>query len=609
MNTESQSVLEAGLILNEQWEILELIGRGGMGEVYRARQLSLGRDAAIKVVSQRWLKELSDDTLAMENGIERFRREVQIMAQVRHPNVLQILDYGSVSIEKGEEDSSVEYIAMEYVSGGTLRTTMTAGGFYSDEEKMSEWLSTYFLPLLDGVNELHEAGIIHRDLKPENILLDGTTPKIADFGLARSLHLKPVTLSMDVKGTRAYMSPEHLVDLKRADRQTDVYSLGKILYEAAAGKIRPQMIPFRRAALNNPKSPFFQNLDRIIQDATAEARHERLPSVAALKRLIGELLDEGKSNSLSISIEKNDAGKNGKWMRFSLMGVLVIALSGLLSAGTSFFLKERTNIPSVSVDTAAHTSTLQDRTPKTEEAGPPIGATTADPVLASAEKDQGVLESVSSQEAGIPEVSDPESAKTVGSLPLYINGATVTNRQYADFLNQVLPRIKMEEGTVKGDGNIWLLPGGANEGKQTITYQDGRFLVPNTSETESPVLHVTEHGAAAYTAFLEKPPPPEPKAAVATKETESAKVGQSSKATGKPQDRSTRKALAKKAAKRKPPADARGASPEKTSPETAHVAIGDSVQEHPQMQPSTTAPQTPAVQDRAPARRASENGC
>ena len=124
--------------------------------------------------------------------------------------------------------------------------------------------------------------------------MDGETPKIADFGLARSPRLKPVTQSMDVKGTAHYMSPEHFFDFRKADRRADVYSLGKILFEAIDGKIDQGTLPFKTASLKNPDTPFFQNMDRIIQDATAENKEDRLASIDQLRRAIQEAIRELK---------------------------------------------------------------------------------------------------------------------------------------------------------------------------------------------------------------------------------------------------------------------------------------------------------------------------
>ena len=247
MSKSTESTFEVGAVLDEKWVILSFIGKGGMGEVYRAHQLSLDRDVAIKIISPAFLDELDDNEYEAETCLERFNREIKVMARVRHPNILQIFDSGSATVTTDKKDTRIEYLVVEYVPGGTLRATMSAQGFHPEEDRTREWLLNYFLPVLDGVAALHEAGIVHRDLKPENVLMDGQTPKIADFGLARCGRLAPFTQSMDMKGTPPYMSPEHFLDLKRTDARADVYSLGKILYEAVCAPHGDRM------ALRGPK--------------------------------------------------------------------------------------------------------------------------------------------------------------------------------------------------------------------------------------------------------------------------------------------------------------------------------------------------------------------
>ncbi|MCK4819466.1 serine/threonine protein kinase, partial [bacterium] len=290
MSNNSENTLQIGTVINNKWVILEFIAKGGMGEVYRAHQLNLKRDVAIKIISREWLESLEDNEEEMEIGLQRFQNEVQAMAQVRHSNVLQIYDYGSFSIKKDEEDLSMEYIAMEYVPGGTLWSTMSEDGFYPEKDLTVDWLLNYFLPVLEGIDTLHEANIIHRDLKPGNVLMDGKTPKIADFGLARSSRMRPVTKSIDVKGTPAYMSPEHFMDLRRTDQRSDIYSLGKILFEAIDGKMSSEILPFKCASLPHPENPFFKKLDQIIQKATAEDRNSRFDSVDEFRDAILEAI-------------------------------------------------------------------------------------------------------------------------------------------------------------------------------------------------------------------------------------------------------------------------------------------------------------------------------
>jgi len=186
------------------------------------------------------------------------------MAQVRHPNVLQIFDYGSVK-PPDDGGAPVEYIAMELIPGNTLRFTMSEEGFAGEEDLIREWIETYLLPVLDGVEAIHAHGIVHRDLKPENVLMDGETPKITDFGLSRSVRMRAVSNSWDVKGTWPYMAPEQFSEFRRAGVTADIYSLGKILYEAVTGTMDPKQLPFKAVGLEDPQTPLEQAPDPIIR--------------------------------------------------------------------------------------------------------------------------------------------------------------------------------------------------------------------------------------------------------------------------------------------------------------------------------------------------------
>ena len=126
---------------------MECIGKGGMGEVYRAHQLNLKRDVAIKVISAQMLSGSQDHPDEMKNSLVRFQREVQAMAQVHHPNVLQIFDYGSAQSHSDSNPAMpVEYIVMELVPGNTLRFTMSEEGFGSETQLLVPWLRQYYLP-------------------------------------------------------------------------------------------------------------------------------------------------------------------------------------------------------------------------------------------------------------------------------------------------------------------------------------------------------------------------------------------------------------------------------------------------------------------------------
>ncbi len=331
MTEPPKCVLSPGATLNDKWMIMGLIGKGAMGEVYRAHQLNLQRDVAIKIISKEWLQTAEEEGLETETIIQRFHREFQAMAQVRHPNVLQIYDYGTCSVLKDEKEVDIEYIAMEYIPGATLRFTMSDEGFEPDEKLIKDWIREYFIPVLDGVQALHTLGIVHRDLKPENILLDGTIPKITDFGLARSTRLKPLSQTVDAQGTLFYMPPEQFIDFKRVDQRGDIFSLGRILFEAITGKISKATLPFKQVKLSDPGTPFLQSIDRIIQEATAEDREQRMESAEKMRSLLLEAIRSSEEDS---KVEQPMAPPSSKWTRPRwIWSGLVVTFSAVLLMG------------------------------------------------------------------------------------------------------------------------------------------------------------------------------------------------------------------------------------------------------------------------------------
>jgi serine/threonine-protein kinase len=176
MNTKKSRVFTPGNVIEGKWVVLECIGKGAMGEVYRAHQLNLQRDVAVKVISQELLESIEENEQEVETALQRFRREVQSMARIRHPNVLQTYDHGSVVVQRGADEYPVEFIVMEYIPGDTLRYTMSEEGFYPEHTLVKNWLENYYLPMLEGVRAIHAMDIVHRDLKPENFLMDGNIP-------------------------------------------------------------------------------------------------------------------------------------------------------------------------------------------------------------------------------------------------------------------------------------------------------------------------------------------------------------------------------------------------------------------------------------------------
>src|SRR5579863_6894444 len=204
------------------FDILDLLGKGGMGEVYRARDTKLNRDVAIKVLPE---------TLAQDpTALARFEREAQAVAALSHSNILAIHDFGS--------DAGVSYAVTELLDGETLRARMDAGSL--PVRKAVE----YGVQIVRGIAAAHQKGIVHRDLKPENIFLtkDGQV-KVLDFGLAKAggASVAPGETQLagtqpgTVMGTVGYMSPEQVRGLS-VDQRTDIFSFGAVFYEMLAGR-------------------------------------------------------------------------------------------------------------------------------------------------------------------------------------------------------------------------------------------------------------------------------------------------------------------------------------------------------------------------------------
>jgi serine/threonine-protein kinase len=497
MNTRSKNIFNTGYVLNDKWVIIEFVGKGAMGEVYRAHQLNLKRDVAIKVISQEMLESIEEDAEEIETAIQRFRREVQAMAQVRHPNILQIFDYGSDVVNKDGEDVSVEYIVMEYIPGANLRFSMSEEGFSPEQNLIAAWIAEYFFPLLKGVEAIHAQDIVHRDLKPENVLLDGTTPKIADFGLACSIRMRPVTQSIDVKGTPAYMSPEHFFDFKKADQQSDIYSLGKILYESIDGQINSKILPFKGAALSDTDTPFLQKLDRIIQDATAEKKEERTKSIGDLRNALLEAMDILKSEDTPDAVARPKRFPVLHQPRFIWAGIAVAILSmGLMSLwhllGESGKTVPQKSSQATQMEPLQQTTTLPFR---------------AEPVTPA----QSILGKDGIRMVFMPGGEFKADTKGLGGVgksieiqPFYLDEKMVTNHHFVEFLNDVKEILTIENGLLKHKNEIWVYLGKGNELHEQIIYEHDRYHLRDTDFASHPVVRVTWYGAMAYARHYSK---------------------------------------------------------------------------------------------------------
>jgi serine/threonine protein kinase len=501
MSTSQGKIFSPGNIIQDKWVILEFIGKGAFAEVYRAHQLNLQRDVAIKVVSQDWLKSTLQNDEEIDIALQRFRREVQAMARIRHPNVLQVFDNGSIKISKNGNSHPVEYIVMEYIPGDTLRFTMSEEGFYPEKDLLKEWLENYYFPLLTGVKAIHALDMVHRDLKPENVLMDGQTPKIADFGLARSSRLKPVTQSMDIKGTAHYMSPEHFFDFRKADCRADIYSLGKILYEAIDGKINENMLPFKTASLANPDTIFFQKLDEVIRKATAENKDERFESVDKLQDAVWDAIT-GLTKETKIEIPHKPEAipffHQPKWIWLGI--VLAVGSVTAMTLWHVFGEPEKANVDVKSPP--AQTDILPAPQKRTSPAKLQANGTAPEPVILA--EDGATLRFIPAGEIVLPQnlVKGAEKIRKINSF--YIDEAPVTNHQFVQFLNQNLSALTVARGVVREDDEIWLLLGEIFGGYNPVVFRKGQFHVSKAEYASFPALRVTAAGAAAYARFYNR---------------------------------------------------------------------------------------------------------
>jgi predicted Ser/Thr protein kinase len=202
-----------GTILADRYRIIGLLGRGGMGEVYRADDLKLGQPVALKFLPPK----LAEDSVRRE----RFFAEVRITRQLSHPNICRVYDIGEVD--------GRHFLSMEYIDGEDLASLMKRIGHLSNEKALD-----IARQLVAGLSVAHERGVLHRDLKPANIMLDGHgRVRITDFGLA--IAAEDESQAEEIAGTPAYMAPEQLAG-KGATVRSDIYSLGLILYEIYTGK-------------------------------------------------------------------------------------------------------------------------------------------------------------------------------------------------------------------------------------------------------------------------------------------------------------------------------------------------------------------------------------
>jgi serine/threonine protein kinase len=267
------------------FEILGLLGAGGMGEVYRARDTRLDRTVALKVLSR--------DQATHPRGRERFEREARVISKLTHPHVCTLHDVGVATVAGVE----TQFLVMELVDGETVAARLQRGPLPVDQAIKTG------IEILDALSAAHAAGIIHRDLKPGNIMLTKSGVKLLDFGLAR-LRLPavadhaaatdatdPLTVEGSIVGTVPYMSPEQLRG-QEADARSDVFAFGAVLYEMVTGS---------RAFQGDSQADLIAAI--LERDPPAlETRAPQLPP--ALGRIVAACLEKGSGRSMAASARR-----------------------------------------------------------------------------------------------------------------------------------------------------------------------------------------------------------------------------------------------------------------------------------------------------------------
>jgi len=318
--------LTTGSTFAGRYQVIEELGHGGMGRVYKVQDTKIGEKIALKLIRPE---------AGLDNrSLERFSNELKLARKIRHKNVCQMFDLG--------EDQGTRYITMEYVHGEDLKQLIRKVGRLSPGQAIG-----IARQVCDGLQEAHRLGVVHRDLKPQNIMVDEEgTARIMDFGIARSLAGKSITGAGVMIGTPEYMSPEQ-VEGKDIDQRSDIYSLGVILYEMVAGRLpfigdTPLSVAHKHKyeAPEDPKKLNAQvsdDLARVILKCLAKDDDKRFQGAAELGAELRRI-EEGLPATERIVAEKKVMTSREITLKFTPKKLLVPVLSSLALVAAGIIL-------------------------------------------------------------------------------------------------------------------------------------------------------------------------------------------------------------------------------------------------------------------------------
>jgi serine/threonine protein kinase len=298
-------------------EVIELLGSGGMGAVYKARQREIDRLVALKI--------LPSDAASDPGFAERFTREARALAKLNHPNIVALYDFGRVN--------GLHYFIMEYVDGLNLRQLEQAG-------QLSPREALQIIPqICEALQFAHDEGIVHRDIKPENVLLDKKgRVKIADFGLARILGHEPedfrLTRAREVMGTPHYMAPEQVEKPQSVDHRADIYSLGVVFYEMLTGEL-----PLGKFDPPSQKVRIDVRLDDVVLRALEKEPARRYQHASEVKTDMETIMTEPPASTVPVASAQPGSGSRQPRLRRRIMLPAAAVALVVLAVGLAWLAK------------------------------------------------------------------------------------------------------------------------------------------------------------------------------------------------------------------------------------------------------------------------------